>query len=258
MFLLGIGAATIISCQKEEVNVETTDSSHENRYSGEELFRGIFLMDGEVAEKIPSYSQEVEKIKRFEATQSIDRSEQDSLEAEFESQLIEEIDLLDPNYFDNLSDAIDSGNPYLINQEIVNGGTLFKNGLMNVYQNNNDMEAFNAINDLAQDIQGENFQTDEELIQYMEERFSSIESGDRAQCLVFVLGVVVYVGAVVDVAAAVNVSAAIDIYLEVALWGPALDNPISNGGTSEIQETMNHSLQREILVSDLAQLSSQN
>jgi len=54
------------------------------------------------------------------------------------------------------------------------------------------------------------------------------------------------------------VAAAIDIYLEVALWGPALANPISNGGTSEIQATMNHSLQREILVSDLAQLSSQN
>lgn len=54
------------SCTKETIE---TQESEIKTYTGEDLFRGIFLMEGEVAEKIPSYSRFLEEKNDYQSTQ---------------------------------------------------------------------------------------------------------------------------------------------------------------------------------------------
>ena len=50
------------ACSKQDTDFT---QSKKAVYSGEELFRGIFLLDGDVADKIPSYMQNTLAIKRM-------------------------------------------------------------------------------------------------------------------------------------------------------------------------------------------------
>lgn len=167
---------------------------------------------------------------------------------------------MDSSYLPLLSQEIASKDPYRVNAIIVEGSTLFSNALIQLYDIYGDTTSFNAYNDLTEDIGNMSFQTDTELIDYLRERFQNIESSERGQYLCLVVGwiVAVYAGVVVDAGVAVNVAVAIDVYAVVALWGPFLDTPISQGGNSNIGISANHSLQRELFVREICEMPISN
>ncbi|AJS59933.1 hypothetical protein [Paenibacillus sp. IHBB 10380] len=84
-------------------------------FSGEELFRGIVFLQGDVVNYIP----ELKKLK-----DSVPNAEPQGEELELMDSIILAINELDAAYFNNLKNAIDSNNPNQIKSELDYGGEL--------------------------------------------------------------------------------------------------------------------------------------
>ncbi|MBZ3766587.1 MULTISPECIES: sporulation delaying protein family toxin [Bacillus cereus group] len=87
-------------------------------YTGEELYKGIVFGQGKVTSILPHMWDEktMEKANSKEAL-------------ELTNQLINEMKLIDYNYFNNLKSSIDSKNPVKINQALEDGSDLLKKGI---------------------------------------------------------------------------------------------------------------------------------
>lgn len=84
-------------------------------FSGEELFRGIVFLQGDVVNYIP----ELKKLK-----DSVPDAEPQGEELELMNSIILVMNELDAAYFNNLKNAIDSNNPNQIKSELEYGGEL--------------------------------------------------------------------------------------------------------------------------------------
>lgn len=83
----------------------------EKNYSGEELFRGIYFSDGEIAQRIPSL--------KFNNNMIADLSIEQKLELDkFQSQIVEHLKGIDPNYFENFKHTITSNDIYKIEKHL--------------------------------------------------------------------------------------------------------------------------------------------
>lgn len=87
-----------------------------HRYSGEEMFRGLFFLEGRYAETIPelqslqlSYSKKLAKPADVKAV------------SQLRSQVIHYIQIQQPRYFDNLQVAFESGNPSKVQTALESG-----------------------------------------------------------------------------------------------------------------------------------------
>lgn len=96
--------------------VSAQDSpTNKTDFSGEELFRGIVFLQGDVVNYIPV----LKKLK-----DSVPNAEAQGEELELMDSIILAINELDAAYFNNLKNAIDSNNPNQIKSELDYGGEL--------------------------------------------------------------------------------------------------------------------------------------
>ena len=117
LFFLLIGLVAFQSCSNEG---ETLSESAALGPSGEELFRGIFLMDGDVAQQIKSYeavNAHLEDLKAKDAQLA-------GQFAEANDKLVRGVQELSPTYFDDLQKAISSKQFNDIEEELEKGALL--------------------------------------------------------------------------------------------------------------------------------------
>ncbi|MDA1477340.1 sporulation delaying protein family toxin [Bacillus changyiensis] len=103
IFVFGLSSANLITT-KAKVN-----ENHTN-YSGEELFKGLFLGQGEVAKRIPELPEKKE-INTKEAK-------------DFGNELTEMIKKKDEKYFDELKESVYANNPKKISNMLEKGANL--------------------------------------------------------------------------------------------------------------------------------------
>ncbi|PJJ59217.1 hypothetical protein [Hymenobacter chitinivorans] len=129
--LLAVGTSLMMSCSKEQVRPASAPTATSQvasaSYSGEELFQGIFLMQGRVAAQIPS----------FEATRKALGSRKQHPEQQLKRQviaarLVAAVRTLDPGYFAELRQAIASQNFNQIEQALRKGAALHHTALQQV------------------------------------------------------------------------------------------------------------------------------
>lgn len=90
------------------------------KYSGEDIFKGMVFGVGELGGKLPVDSK---------ITNEIDN---DTKTLEVIEEILNEIKKLEPNYFNELQDAAYSKNPVKVDQMIDHGGILFEKALDNL------------------------------------------------------------------------------------------------------------------------------
>jgi len=113
---LSLALLFVTSCSKNTENARTNPVI--STISGEQLFREIFLFQGQhIEEKIPAYAEVV----------SVLNNESDVDKAamlKFNDKIVTSIKATNPEFFDELRAAVSSKGLYQIKQEIVKGGSL--------------------------------------------------------------------------------------------------------------------------------------
>ena len=99
IFLFASFFILIISCNLDKDTITPSIG-----YSGETLFRGIFLLEGEVSEKIISQSPIVDLLGQLFK----EKPELLSKFKEKNNDIVKKVFKIDPHYFDNLKAAISS------------------------------------------------------------------------------------------------------------------------------------------------------
>src|SRR5690606_9568739 len=109
------------SYQVNAINIEINVNAG---LSGEEMFREIFFFQGNIPiEDLPTAIQEeVNSLKNFT------KSEQEKRDEALDN-VVNIIKQTNPDYFDNLKNAVQSKNHYEVKKEIAVGGTLIINAL---------------------------------------------------------------------------------------------------------------------------------
>ncbi|MBD99270.1 MAG: hypothetical protein CMO34_05450 [Verrucomicrobia bacterium] len=135
-----------ISCQSDEMVAKHISVESAN-YSSEDVFKGIFFLEGEFVSEIPSLNNLKIKREQFISspiykTNFVNSSSSDSLfYTEEEKQqmidslrnfLLQEINMLNPNIMDELYDEIQMGNPDSVNKKLLEVGHLFKAALFKI------------------------------------------------------------------------------------------------------------------------------
>lgn len=91
------------------------------KFSGEDLFKGIFLFQGPVAKKLPILAETLDSYKA-KASETAETAETKA----FAADMIQGIKTLDNTYFGRLKDAIASQEPFLIRSVLQEGTVLLK------------------------------------------------------------------------------------------------------------------------------------
>ncbi|KZS41633.1 hypothetical protein AWE51_19735 [Aquimarina aggregata] len=92
-------------------------------YSGEEIFRGIFFLEGEAAYDLTVLRAKVNPINETINTKSI---EIQKLSRDIKDEIIEEIKNLNPDFFDDFRKHINSTDHHTIDLAITNGSEIIK------------------------------------------------------------------------------------------------------------------------------------
>lgn len=122
--LLATSFATVSCTKKEVVNptVATQVQADLHGYSGEQLFKGIFLLDGEVAAKLPS----VQGPRLLIAKENSRNPEYIKFRAMRNQQIIEAVRTLDSKYLTELQTAVASQQFEQIEAVLLKGSQLLK------------------------------------------------------------------------------------------------------------------------------------
>ena len=127
IFLLLCVFMYVTSCNQDGVDPELPTgpekASARLKYSqGEELFRGIFLLEGEVAGKIDMYQQFLAEM----AEQRKKNPEFDKVRAEYNSKVVKKVKELDKRFLDRLEAAVASKEYDAISRVFEHGSLLLK------------------------------------------------------------------------------------------------------------------------------------
>jgi len=118
----------LVSCNKDVVsptNMANRQKAHEIvnanvvQFSGEELFRGIFLMQGEVALRLPAINATLESYGIAHA--SIDQTEDSR---HFADEIVHGVAEQSPDYFQRLQKSVSSGDFYAVQAALREGHVL--------------------------------------------------------------------------------------------------------------------------------------
>lgn len=238
MFIL-----SIVSCAKQ------VNDMNKPQYTGEALFRGIFFFQGDIPSKISSFSRIKEGLDKMGPLKKIE-------EDNFIDKMVQKVKIMNPNYFEELSAAVESKDNYAIDESMKTGAKLIQVALANT----DEYKAYlNIPNDAFASIDFSKYnlskQTDLNAllldISGKLKAFSKTENGTNLVCVVVVVVValavwdalaVVNYGAVVNAAALAIVYAA--VYAKVVFWGVA--QPSDGNGVS---------LERELIIKDISNLN---
>lgn len=106
----------VVSCYPGEDELVKKD------YTGEELFRGIFFLQGEVAKSLETLRPHIDRKVESEKLSPENRS----FHIEFVNEIITQIKSLDPSYFNNFRSQVQSENYYSIELALANGTQMIK------------------------------------------------------------------------------------------------------------------------------------
>jgi SdpC family antimicrobial peptide len=95
---------------------DTEDTKPLAQYSGEELFRAVFFLQGEATNHLQSLKPNVDQMSPAPADEKIKKSNE-----AFANEIIAKINELDPKYFDNFKQQLESDNYYSIELALTNG-----------------------------------------------------------------------------------------------------------------------------------------
>ncbi|PJJ48052.1 hypothetical protein [Hymenobacter chitinivorans] len=117
----------LVSCNSDVVapkgapRTETsTKAATSVSFSGEDLFRGIFLFQGPVAERLPILA---ETLHAYGANSEADGNEEAK---EFSNEMVQSVNKLDETYFARLKKAVDSKDPFIVHSALEEGMVLFQ------------------------------------------------------------------------------------------------------------------------------------
>ncbi|UOQ74653.1 hypothetical protein [Hymenobacter cellulosilyticus] len=129
--LLAVGTSLMMSCSKDQVQPSAPIEHHSASaaaYSGEELFQGIFLMQGDVATHIPSFQATRTALANNDKQRPAQLQKRQAMTA----RLLAAVRSLDPGYFAELRQAVVSRNFSQIEQSLRKGAALQHTALQQV------------------------------------------------------------------------------------------------------------------------------
>lgn len=129
--LLAVGTSLMMSCSKDQVQPSAPVEHHAASaatYTGEELFQGIFLMQGEVAAQIP-YAAPMRAALAKHLRQHPELQQKRQLTTQRITQLVKQ---LNPGYFAELKAAITSQNFNRIEEALRKGTALHKTAALSL------------------------------------------------------------------------------------------------------------------------------
>lgn len=109
-----------VSCEQYDSSID--DNLAINRSSGEELFKGIFFGNGNVAQKLSNF-------KDFEDLKAQFTNEQKNAFLKLQNDLIVHINEKNSKYFKNFENAINTGNQVIIRNELDSSKEFLKNAV---------------------------------------------------------------------------------------------------------------------------------
>jgi hypothetical protein len=104
---------SIFSCSK------SISDYNKPKYTGEELFRGLFLFQGDIPKSIPTFSKIAEGLNKMDLKR---KHEQDM----FADEIVVKMNQIAPNYFSELSTAIESKDNYKVDEIMGKGAKLIQ------------------------------------------------------------------------------------------------------------------------------------
>ncbi len=252
----GLSFLMLVSCNNAKLE-------NPFKHSGEELFRGIFLLEGEVSEKMPSQFAIMSEIKKIIKQ----RPEFENEFREKNSELVESVRNLDNSYFALLKNAVESGNVTTLENAIARGNTLISIVILPKFYKNKNVEIVQEIVSSVDinkfDITSEEgltnyFITIQEKIKHIPKSvdLQRIQNGVVGRCLtvwavvaavvwdvvaVINYGLLINVGAAINVVAAVNTANAVNTteHTNDVRWGIPGRPQSSFGNEKRIQEIFN-------------------
>ncbi|MGI8950157.1 MAG: hypothetical protein ACR2FN_01095 [Chitinophagaceae bacterium] len=255
------------SCTKPivyEKNISTNNSNEASllsksvSYTGEQLFRGLFLFEGQVTKQI-SYFDPIRK----QISQLSDSLQ--TLRLQLNDEIVNQVKLLNPNFFNELKAEISSDNFNRIDSVMEKGAGLAMSALLNTptynsYYNQDSTQSYytkgnSIINKM--DVSKYNLDSIGGINQYLVDFLNKQEANkaniippDKAACILIT---VVLALAVLDVVAAVNDAAVVNV-LGVALAIVAVYARVVFWSRSTQQfNSKASSLEREKIVVQIAQ-----
>ncbi len=264
-FFLCICAALLtLSCSlgnNEPVTLEeSVDLSLISKFSGEELFKGIFFLDQTFAENVGILSNSI-LYGEIHANSMVS----DNMDAASEL-IIEQIKLAKPDFFETFETKLKSGDEYYIQLGIEEGTQALNEVFEIVLRENNitheQMAMIISQGDYDQIVDETGTIDTEALNAYFDQVDSNIQGFSNAsdgRCLAaaivavtfFVAGVYVLVGAVAAVVAAVNGGVAVNLGAAVNVYA-AVNVQVEINADYRSAET--ETLPFEIMVNQIAQL----
>ena len=237
-----------VSCSQNEANETSsikTDSGLYKRdgekYSGEQIFRGLFFFQNDIADKIPQLSQ----IKSDMANNSNSNTITTSLN-ELSNISVEFIKNKYPNYFNELEEKIYSGNLYEISNELNYSSKLIEQSALS---SDKYHSAF---------LFGKELQINENLQQQVSNLDLTTPNGIQTLNQLIldntgtpennIFGVTIFyvIAAVVSIAAVLY-----SVYVKVAYWDLKTSNVYNSDGV-EVK------IEREILINEIGTLFNPN
>ncbi|PJJ61045.1 hypothetical protein [Hymenobacter chitinivorans] len=155
-----------VSCSKDEVAAPKSELNQvaTKGYTGEQLFRGVLLLEGEVAAKLPT-------LQAFRLALEKEQAQNPAFaqaRAEHNAAVVTAVSKLDPGYFAELQKAVESKNFDAINTALRKGGSLIQAVKMTGTGNNEKVaklqEGLKSIN-----LKKYDFSKQEEVARFMQD-----------------------------------------------------------------------------------------
>lgn len=246
-FVIGLG-----SCDDKMGGINKTE------YSGEELFRGLFFLEGEVAKKIPFFDPIIsyyENSIKENPNLAVEKSRQ-------VNKTVQKVNEINPYFFDQLKKEIESKDFNRVRKILEKGALMCKAGIVinELYSSHEkEIKEFFSKNTNTYDFNSEKdmqkFLTDTEKLVKDSNLFKEIGAKTNDRQMAFAAFVTVAVAVVIwEVAVVVNVVAAINgvviVFFVTLVVGPSGDNTCYYGCKKPFsrEDYSKRSLEREIFI----------
>ncbi|MEM0941856.1 MAG: hypothetical protein AAF600_18015 [Bacteroidota bacterium] len=222
-------------------------------FTGEEMFRGIFFLQGDVVNHLESLHADLDKLK---VSQKANPESVEYFES-FVDEIVAQIELLDPDYFDNFKSQFESNNYYSIELALSNGTSMIKAAGLKSEELSGVFRLMLEIENKKVDFESEDmkkldFKNQEDVaklksilkndysIDLDDEQYSVACVPVAAVCVVYAAAAVVSVAAVAYTAvAAVNATAWVTVYAWVEVWGGTQSQPSIASNNVLVKEIAN-------------------
>jgi len=220
------------SCSQYD-DIDLSKSTKSENISGKELFKGIFLVEGEYSKKI-NYFQPLISVLENEFKENPELKEE---KEKFSERIVNQVNELNPLFFNELKNAILSNSINEVESTLEKGAKLMQTA---IYIENKDLEQYKSLFDEI-DINNYDLTTEDGMQLFLDDYekvfnnngFNSDNSVD-AKCLfpIVVVAVAIWVAAVlINVVAGVNVAAWV-----FALYDVVTPKEISRNNVSTLEK----------------------